>query len=250
MEIILKKKNKHAWSGVLKYRNCFDYIAPYWTRSGSIYTGLTAEDEKRLEKALGFEEGKLARSSKFWNNFCVKLGAEEKVFHTDNAWDELQYIFLKDHKRVATSLSSVKAATDYLLINKESEAVESNRINKQRRNAIKEFDKMSLEDMRKCLRLYGYKADTMSAELVEQKLFSEVEKDPNRFFVKWVNNKNRATETIIEQALAKNVMRKSRNVYYYGTDIVGNSIEDAIAYLDTPANQDLKLTILQEIESK
>lgn len=250
MEIILKKKNKHAWSNVVKYKNCFDYIAPYWTRSGSIYTGLTAEDEKRLEKALGFQEGKLARHSPFWTNFCVKLGIDEKVFHTDNAWDELQYLFLKDHKRVATSLSAVKAATDYLLINKESEAVESNRINKQRRQAIKEFDKLSLEDMRKCLRLYGYKADTMSAELIEQKLFTEVEKDPSRFFNKWVNNKNRATESIVEQAIAKNVMRKSRNVYYYGTDIVGNSLDDAIAYLDTPANQDLKLTILQEIESK
>lgn len=250
MEIILKKKNKHAWSSVVKYKNCFDYIAPYWTRSGSIYTGLTPEDETRLEKALGYQPGHLARHSAFWNNFCVKLGAEEKVFHTDNAWDELQYLFLKDHKRVATSLAAVKAATDYILINKESEAIEANRINKQRRQAIKDFDKMSLEDMRKCLRLYGYKTDTMSAELIEQKLFVEVEKDPQRFYSKWVNNKTRNTEAYIEQAIAKNIMRKSRNIYYYGTDIIGNSLEDAVGYLDNPANQDLKLSILQEIESK
>ena len=27
-------------------------------------------------------------------------------------------------------------------------------------------------------------------------------------------------------------MRKSRNVYYYGTEIIGSSMEDTIAYLD------------------
>ena len=137
-----------------------------------------------------------------------------------------------------------------MLINKESEAQESNRLNKLKRNAIKEFDKMSLEDMRKCLRLYGYKSDTMSAELVESKLYSLVEDNPNKFFTKWVNNKSRSTEVIIESALAKNILRKSKNVYYYGTDIIGSSLVDTIAYLDDPKNQDLKLTITQELESK
>jgi|WetSurMetagenome_2_1015567.scaffolds.fasta_scaffold71574_3 hypothetical protein len=55
MEVILKKKTKDQWAHVVKYSNCFDYIAPYWTRSGNVYTGLTIEDEERLEKKLGFE---------------------------------------------------------------------------------------------------------------------------------------------------------------------------------------------------
>lgn len=250
MEVVLKRKHKDPWSNVIKYKNCFDYISPYWTRSGNIYTGLTEADEKRLEQALGFAEGQLAKSSAYWTTFCIKLSEGEMILNTDNCWDELRYLFLKSHKRVATSIADIKAATDYVLINKEAEAQEANRINRIRRNAIKEFDKMSLEDMRKCLRLYGYKSDTMSAELIESKLLSVIETDPNKFFVKWVNNKTKSTEFVIEQAIAKNIMRKSRNVYYHGTDIVGNSLDDTIAYLDAPANQDLKLTILQEIESK
>lgn len=250
MEVVLKRKGKDYWSHVTKYRNCFDYIGPYWTRSGNIYTGLTEADERRLEKALGYSEGHLAKDSKFWLTFCIKLGEGEKVLNTVSPWDELQYIFLKDHKRVATSISDIKPATDYVMINKEAEATETNRLNRVRRNAIREFDKMSLEDMRKCLRLYGYKADTMSAELVEAKLLSTVEADPSKFFVKWVNNKVKNTEFVIQQAIAKNIMRKSRNVYYHGTDIVGNSLEDAIGYLDAPVNQDLRISIMQEIESK
>ena len=250
MEVVLKKKTKDPWAKVIKYKNCFDYIAPYWTRSGNIYTGLTPDDEKRLEKALGFEEGKLSKGSPYWVNFCIKLGDTEKVLDTTNPWDELQYLFLKNHKRVATSLADIKPATDYVLINKEAEAQESNRINRRKRDAIKEFDKMSLEDMRKCLRLYGYKADTMSSELVESKLYSVVDKDAEKFFVKWVNNKDKDTEYIIAQAVSKNIMRKSRNIYYHGTDIVGNSLQDAIAYLNDAKNQDLKLTIMDEIKSK
>lgn len=250
MEVVLKRKGKDYWSHVTKYKNCFDYIAPYWTRSGSIYTGLTEAEERRLEKSLGFAEGNLAKDSKFWITFCIKLGEGEKVLNTVSPFDELQYIFLKGHKRVATSISDIKAATDYVMINKEAEATETNRLNRVRRNAIREFDKLSLEEMRKCLRLYGYKADSMSAELAEAKLLSLVESDPNKFFSKWVNNKVKNTEFVIQQALAKNVMRKSRNVYYHGTDIIGNSLNDAIAYLDAPTNQDLRLSIMSEIESK
>lgn len=250
MQVILRHKGKDAWANVIKYKNCFDYISPYWTRSGNKYTGLNEEETKRLEKALGFAEGVLAPHSDYWNTFTVKLSEKELTLDTVNAWDELRYLFLKGHKRVAASLAEMKAGTDYVLINKESEAVEANKINQERRRAIKEFDKMSLEDMRKCLRLYGYKADTMSNELVENKLFNVVEENPSKFFLKWVDNKTKDTEVIIENAISKNIMRKNRNVYYHGTDIVGNSLQDAVAYLNAPANQDLKLTIIKEIESK
>lgn len=250
MEVVLKRKGKDYWSHVTKYKNCFDYIAPYWTRSGNIYTGLTEADERRLEKSLGFAEGHLAKDSKFWITFCIKLGEGEKVFNTISAWDELAYLFLKEHKRVATSLSDIKAATDYVMINKEAEATETNRLNRVRRNAIKEFDKLSLDEMRKCLRLYGYKSDSMSSELIEAKLLALVESDPNKFFVKWINNKAKATEFVIQQAIAKNIIRKSRNVYYHGTDIIGNSLDDTVGYLDAAANQDLRMSIMSEIESK
>ena len=55
MVVELKIKKKNPWAGLIKYKSCFDYIAPYCTRSGSIYTGLTPEDEKYYEKALGYE---------------------------------------------------------------------------------------------------------------------------------------------------------------------------------------------------
>lgn len=250
MVVELKIKKKNPWIGLVKYRNCFDYIAPYFTRSGSIYTGLTPEDEKYFEKALGYEEGHLAKTSDFWQTFCVKVGTRTMLLDDSIPRQAMIIKFLSGHKRVATSLDKLDAGKDYLLINREAEAVEQNKQNKMRRDAIKEFDKMSLEEMRQCLRLFGMSADRMSNELVESTLFNQVDKNPKKFFDKWINNKAKDTEFLLEQAIAKGVIRKDKTHYFYGTDMFADSLVDAIAYLDSKKNQDLKLAIINETNNK
>ena len=250
MVVELKIKKKNPWIGLIKYKNCFDYIAPYYTRSGSIYTGLTPEDERYFEKALGYEEGHLAKTSDFWTTFSVKIGARTLLLDDSIPRQAMIIKFLTGHKRVATSLDKLDAGKDYLLINREAEAVEQNKQNKLRRDAIKEFDKLSLDQMRQCLRLFGMSADRMSNELVESTLFNLVDKQPKRFFDKWVNNKAKDTEFLLEQAIAKGVIRKDKTHYFYGTDMFADTLEDAIAYLDNKKNQDLKLAIINETNNK
>lgn len=250
MVVELKLRKNNPWAGLTKYKNCFDYIAPYFTRSGSIYTGLTPEDEKYYEKALGFEEGTLASNSPYWNTFAVKVGAKSVILDDTFPRQAMIIKFLEGHKRVATSLDKLSAGKDYLLINRQAEAIEQNKLNKIRRDAIIAFGKLSLEDMRKCLRLYGVKADTMSNELVESTLFTLVDKQPKKFFDKWVDNKTKETEFMIEEAIAKGIIRKDRTQYYYGTEMLADSLQDCIAYLDAKKNQDLKLSIINQIENK
>ena len=246
----LRIKKQHPWAGLIKYKNCFDYIAPYFTRSGSIYTGLTPEDERRFEKLLGYPEGHLAKTSDFWKTYCVKIGSRAMILDDQFPTQEMMIKFLSGHKRVATSLDKMTAGKDYLLINRQAEAVEQNKLNKLRRDAIKAFDKLSLDEMRKALRLFGVKSDTMSNELVESTLFNLVDKQPKRFFDKWINNKSKETEFILEEAIAKGVIRKDKTHYFYGTDMFADTLTDAIAYLDDKKNQDLKLSIINETKNK
>ena len=103
--------------------------------------------------------------------------------------------------------------------------------------------------MRKCLRIWGVKADNLSNELVESTLFNLVDKYPGDFFKKWVNNKQKDTDFLLEEAIAKGIIRKDRTQYYYGSELFADSKQDAIAYLDAK-NQDLKLSIINQIESK
>ena len=250
MVVELKIKKKNPWIGLVKYRHCFDYIAPYFTRSGSIYTGLTPEDEKYFEKALGYEEGHLAKTSEFWQTFCVKVGTRTLLLDDSIPRQAMIIKFLSGHKRVATSLDKLDAGKDYLLINREAEAIEANKQNKLRRDAIKEFDKLSLDQMRQCLRLFGMSSDRMSNELVESTLFNIVDKQPKKFMDKWVNNKSKETEFLLENAIAKGVIRKDKTHYFYGSDMFADSLEDAIAYLDNKKNQDLRLSIINETENK
>lgn len=250
MVVELKIKKKNPWAGLIKYRSCFDYIAPYFTRSGSIYTGLTPEDEKYFEKALGYPEGHLAKTSEFWTTFCVKVGVRTLLLDDSIPRQQMIIKFLTGHKRIATSLDRLDAGKDYLLINREAEAVEQNKQNKLRRDAVKEFDKLSIEQMRKCLRMYGVRPDDMSNELIESTLFSLVDKNPKKFFYKWVDNKNKETEYLIEEAIAKGVIRKDRTQYYYGSEMFADSLDDAVAYLNAKKNQDLKLSIINETQNK
>lgn len=136
------------------------------------------------------------------------------------------------------------------MINRQAEAIEANKINKQRREAIIEFGKLTLDQMRKCLRLFGLNGERMSNELVESTLFNLVDKQPKKFFDLWVNNKSKDTQFILEEAIAKGVIRKQRTQYYYGTEMIADSLNDAIAYLDNKKNQDLKLAIINETKNK
>ena len=151
---------------------------------------------------------------------------------------------------MATSLDKLTEGKDYLLINRQAEAIEANKINKQRREAIIEFGKLTLDQMRKCLRLFGLNGERMSNELVESTLFNLVDKQPKKFFDLWVNNKSKDTQFILEEAIAKGVIRKQHTQYYYGTEMIADSLNDAIAYLDNKKNQDLKLAIINETKNK
>jgi hypothetical protein len=250
MEVIVRMTKVNPWTGLIKWSNCFDYLGSYWTRSGSRYTGLTKEQQADMESKLRFEPGTLSPDSAYWDTFAIKIGKNDLIINTDTPEGELQYLFLKGHKRVAVGLNKVSPSTDYVLINKEAEAEQTNRVNKVKRDAFRSLDKMNLEEMRKCLRLFGVKADTLSNEMVEAKLTELIEKDPAKYIRIWVENPNKEFNYMVEEALSKNIIRKNRSAYYFGTDLIGNGIDDVIAYLKDKKNQDILLSIKKEIESK
>lgn len=251
MEVIVKILKINPWTNLTKWEKCTDFVSTYWTRSGLLYTGLTEEDARRLEKAIGYNEGYLSsNNTDFWETFGIKIGKNEIVLYTERPLDELKYLFLKSHKRVANGYDKVTSGTDYVIINKDAEAEQKNKFNRVKREAFVELGKMSFAEMAKCLRLYGFKSDNMSSELLESKLTEEIEKDPAKFIRVWVNNKDKEIHFMIEEAISKNIIRKSRTQYYYGTDMIGNNLDDAVAYLKEKKNQDVKMAILQEIQGK
>ena len=247
MIVVLRPIGRKSWSGLIKYRNCYEDIGPYFTRSGRIYTGLTPEDETRIGVSIGAD---LRSASEFWKDFFIRTSGKDLYLDTNDIHDELKYLFLKSHKRVKNSILENKASANFVLINKDEEAKRSNLYSKVKREAIRSFDDLTPEDMRKCLRIYGHNGDSMSNELVEKTLFDIVEGNPQGFIDKWVKNPYKETEALIERAIAKNIMRRNKNIYKYGTEIVGHNVGEVIAFLENNKNQDIKIAIMKQLESK
>jgi hypothetical protein len=249
MKAVLTFKKKDPWSGYTIYNNCKHAIGSYVKRSGVIYTGLEHDDllREELEKALGLD---LKPSSSFWDTFYVFLTDKNVHLDTDDNENKLKYYFLKGHKDVSFGYNDKKPNAKYVLLQAEEEAKEQNSKTRIKRRAITEFDKLTVDQMRKALRLYGYNSTNTSAEVVESTLFKLVEEDPNKFLLVWVDNNDKDTQFLIEEACSKGIMTKSKSTYKYGTDIIGNNIYDVIDYLNKIENRDLKLSIKTQLQSK
>lgn len=249
MEVRLSYIRKDPWSGISKYAGCANQIGSYWTRAGLRYTGLSDEIARTLETKLGYPVNHLAPYSEFWTTYAIRVPAEGIIIHTESPVHELMYHFVKNHKRVADGTNKVTNSTDYVLTNQNIEAEEANKRNKVKREAVAEYGKLSITDMRKAMRLLGEKSDSISQDLVESRLFDIIEKDPKKFLDIWVNNESKETDWLLTEAISKNVVRRNKNVYYYGTDIIGSSKADAIAFLDDKNNQEIRLVIMNAIQA-
>lgn len=247
MIVTLKHISRYSWSGVKRYKNCVDSLGSYFTRSGRLYTGLSKEEETRIGDSLGYD---LRPGSEFWNTYRIRVTGEDIVMNTEDPVDELKYLFLKGHKRVRNGLDDLKPTANYVLINKEEEASKANEYARTKRKAYKEFDKMSIKDMRKALRVLGQNANNVGDEVVEARLNEFIENSPSKFLERWVDNNHRNTEFLIKEAVANNVIRRNKTVYKYGSDVIGNTLEEAMAYLDNPEFADIKTAILNEVEAK
>jgi len=236
-----------AWAGVIKYKNCYEDLAPYWTRSGNVYTGLTPEDATRLGEKLGLD---LSLGSDYWKDFFIRTTGKDLILDLEDALDELRYLFLKNHKRVKDSIFAHKATANFVLINQEEEAKKTNLFGKVKRQASSSFDKMTPEEMRKALRIFGKAAESLSPEVVENRLYEIVEGDPQGFLDKWTNNKNKETIYLIERAVSLNILRKNKRIYSYGTDTIGHGTEECVLYLDDPKNQDVRFALQMGVDGK
>ena len=57
MRVILRPTKVNTWSGLgtRKYRNCWEDLGPYFTRSGVRYTGLTRTEAQELGDVLNLD---------------------------------------------------------------------------------------------------------------------------------------------------------------------------------------------------
>jgi hypothetical protein len=240
----------NSWSGAKQHQGTTVILCPWFSRTGVITMGIPDKTLRKLEEELGYAQGTLSPDSPFLDTYMLKIPSGGLTIDTSTPTGRLAYEFAMHHYKVAPNAQSVTPRHDFVLKNEDAEAIVANTKAQRKIEALKIYDKMTIEEMRKCLRLFGQKSDTMSAELIRNRLYAEVDRDPEAYFTKWVENRDKETEFLLDQGVASGVLAKSRTTYKYGSDIIGGSKADAIEYLDKKENVDLRNTIINEIKAK
>ena len=88
MEVIVRIIKSNPWTGLTKWSKCFDYLSPYYTRTGNYYTGLTPQQAIEFEKKLVHDE---EGADEILNNYTSDnaIDSDNDIFNLiDSMYDE------------------------------------------------------------------------------------------------------------------------------------------------------------------
>jgi len=251
--VTLKPIKKNGWlpedhDGSIRYSKCFERLTVQSQRgTGVLNTGLTDEDERRLEKKMNMSQGTLSRYNKdYWNKFYIDVPKEGKELDLANPKDELTYFVLKAHQRIANSEMERfdSPFAEYVMTSVEQEAKVENKKSKLKRKAYKVFSNMNTTEMRDVLKVIGKRAgDDASVDFIESQLDKIVTEDPQEFLAT-VEDPTFIMRAFIDDCLSSRVLTKSGTKYVLpGGDVVGYTLEQTIEYLKNPDNQEVYLDL-------
>ena len=252
-KVTLKPIKKHGWlpddhDGSLRYSKCFERLTVQAMKgTGVLNTGLTEEDERRLENKMNMSPGTLSRYNKdYWTMFKVDVPKEGTILDLAFPEDELKYMVLKAHQRVANSEMERfdSPFAEYVMTSEEQEAKVVNKKSKLKRKAYKVFSNMSTTEMKDVLKVMGKRAgDDASVDFVESQLDKIVTDDPQNFLTT-VEDPTFAMRAFIDDCIASRVLVKNGTKYQLpGGDTVGYTLEQTIEYLKNPDNQEVYLDL-------
>jgi len=252
-KVTLKPIKKHGWlpedhDGSIRYSRCFERLTVQSQRgTGILNTGLTEEDERRLENKMNMNSGTLSRyNTDYWNKFYIDVPSDGKELDTKNPKEELIYLVLKAHQRVANSeLERFDSPfAEYIMTSVEQEAKVENKKSKLKRKAYKRFSNMSTTEMANVLKVMGKRAGAdASVDFIEAQLDKIVTDNP-RGFLETVDDPTFEMRAFIDDCLKERVLVKNGTKYTLpGGDVVGFNLEQTIEYLQNPDNQEVYIDL-------
>ena len=255
--VTVKQFRKNGWlpaghDGEFRYTHCFEELVPKNDPSGFPLTGLSQEEETWFETQLSLKPGTLSRYNKdYWGAYRIKIPKEGLVLHLKNPKDFLTYSVLKGHQEVANS-EVEKHDSPFANFVITSDIQEAKALSIEvgiERKAWGIFAKMSNEDMKGFLKVYGKKpAATASTEWLEAEIGKVIKTNPKQF-ISIMEDKSFKMKIFIDDCLSKKALTKSGSKYMLmGGDIIGYSLEDTIDYLAKPENQEVYIQLKSKID--
>lgn len=254
MQYTLKAISKDDWSKVNRFSNTFLTLTPGLDKAGNPRAILTdPKEENEFEAKLNLHPGALSRYSDFWDTFQVRVGKDGLVLDDTDPEDLLKIKFLKGDNLVACGAAELrtKPHAEFILSSPEEDAKVKNEGREHKKKAYSEFSKLTPNDMRDVLLLFGKTADDLSNDIVEDQLASLMEVDYKKF-VNVVTDKNFAKKVLLTKAYNNGTVRRSAMSdhadFYFGEVLLGHDINEACEFLNLKSNTETYLGIKKELK--
>lgn len=245
--------------GEVRYTGCAEYLCvPFDSQSRKLLTGLTPDDEARLEAILLLPKGTLSPYNReYWGDFrsTIRIDRNGLELETENPQDEITYKNLLAHPDVANSeddlLSDSAPMYRFLICDTEKQAKLRNDKFKIKRDAYKIFGKLNADSQRSFLKIVGKKVDDSSTvDFIESEINEFIESNPQEF-IDIIGDPNFEIRAFIFDCLSiRAIVRKSGKYLLNGGDTIGMSIDDVVAFFNDVNNQDIYINLKAKVDAR
>lgn len=228
----------------MKYTNRYYDLVPYIKKNKELYTSFdesNPEDKKEMKKFEAALHTELHHKSLFWDTFFVRITGDDLILNPgEYDGDALTLRWLRGHKDAKTSPRQNKANAVFVIVDEQEEAKVINERGQIKTAAIVALNKMTVDEKRSCLRLYGFDYDGGSAEVVDAKMFELVDDNPSKFKRMWMDDQLKFTKVLIQRAMSKGILRRKGKSIFCETTPLGSTVDEAAVELDKNENAQLK----------
>jgi hypothetical protein len=237
------------------------YVLPKSLDTGQ-YIKILSEDEQRFfEDKLHLEKGTLSfykKDNEFWESKQMSVRIDKNGIKLDLAdpLDNLKWRILKANVREIAHSPAERfnmPTYKFMLVDTDYEVEEKATKSDKKKLAYTEFGKLQASEtkMRNFLRVYGRKAaPNATREFLVATIDTILEQELNKF-LEIVQDKSFEAKIFIDDAIeAKAIVRKGKTGYALpGGDLIGNTLEQTIEWINDPANSTEVLTIKARIDN-
>lgn len=248
-EVMLKRIPRPGYFGITSYSKSTTGFGAEISKDG-YNTGLTPEEEKYYESKLNLKPGELARHSSWWTevfnvDYCIKaFNTKTTTVVLNGPLDQLKYKVMLASSKVANSeLEKSNPKYEFYIVDEEAKARKESEIFDYEMECMELIIKLSPEEKRSALRLFGKTGvDNLSESVVKSELHKESKKDP-KLFIDTLNDKRLKTKMLIGEMLDYRVINRKGNYYMNGEDTIAGSTDECVSYFEDLKNKSIVLAL-------
>lgn len=254
----IERSKWHGKTGKDNYDQPVTFEVLYDPEVGGYATGLTPDEQKEYEEKTGLDLSNNFNPEKphpFWSTSAarIKLPNHPIVFDTDKSMDYIKVKNLKASILIANSVRDVATSPHAThVIYDESEEVEIKATKIQKKNKARKLSfKLSKDEKINLIQVIsGLTVRGRSDDFVDVEIDKIVEEKTDEFLKYAGMDKDEVyTRAAVLEAVHRNILTKEGSSIYYMGDKLGYDIEEVIKWFLNPQNQQMKVAILEKLNS-